>query len=102
MRTLLQITIPHEPFNTAVRDGTAGAKIGRILEATKPQAIYFTEQNGHRGAVAIVDIPDPSKIPAVAEPWFMLFNADVQFCIAMTPEDLKKSGLDEMGKKWAS
>lgn len=101
MRMLLQITIPHEPFNTAARDGTAGAKIGRILEATKPQAVYFTEQNGHRGAVVIVDIPDPSKIPAVVEPWFVTFNADVQIRIAMTPEDLKKSGLDEMGKKWS-
>ena len=44
---------------------------------------------------------DPSKIPAIAEPWFLIFNADVKFRIAMTPDDLKKSDLDAAGKKWA-
>ena len=43
---------------------------------------------------------DPSKVPAFAEPWFLTFNADVQFRVVMTPEDLKKAGLDEIGKKW--
>ena len=76
--------------------------MGRILESLRPEAIYFTEQSGHRGAIAIVDVADPSKIPALAEPWFLIFNADVKFQIAMTPDDLKKSGLDELGKKWGS
>ena len=44
---------------------------------------------------------DPSKIPSLAEPWFLTFNADVDFRVAMTPDDLKKAGLDAMGKKWA-
>jgi hypothetical protein len=99
---LLSINIPHEPFNTHVRNGSVGAKMARIMEAIKPESIYFTEQNGHRGAIAIVEVPDPSKIPVLAEPWFLLFNADVSFRIAMTPEDLKKSGIDEIGKKWGS
>jgi hypothetical protein len=71
------------------------------LEATKPEAAYFTEQDGQRGAVLIVDLPDPSKIPALAEPWFLTFEADVEFRVAMTPEDLKKAGLDEIGKAWS-
>lgn len=40
------------------------------------------------------------KIPAVSEPWFLAFNADVEFRIVMTPEDLRKSGLADVGKKW--
>jgi hypothetical protein len=48
-----------------------------------------------------VDLADPSKIPNIAEPWFLSFNADVKCRILMTPEDLKKSGLDTLGKKWA-
>jgi hypothetical protein len=102
MRMLMQITLPHEPFNKFVRDGSVGAKMGRILETLRPESIYFTEQNGHRGAIAVVEVADPSKIPALAEPWFLIFNADVQFRIAMTPEDLKKSGIDELGKKWSA
>lgn len=100
MRILMNVKIPHQQFNAAVRDGTAGSKLNRILEATKPEAVYFTEQNGQRGAVLIVDLADPSKIPALAEPWFLTFQADVEFRVAMTPDDLKKAGLDELGKKW--
>ncbi|MGQ0591151.1 MAG: panthothenate synthetase [Gammaproteobacteria bacterium] len=101
MRILLNVKIPHQQFNAAVKDGTAGEKLGQILEAIKPEAVYFTEQNGHRGAVLIVDLPDPSRIPALAEPWFLTFNADVEFRVVMTPEDLKRAGLDELGKKWS-
>jgi hypothetical protein len=101
MRLMLNVKIPHQQFNAAVKDGTAGPKLNAILEAIKPEAVYFTEQNGHRGAVLIVDLPDPSRIPALAEPWFLTFQADVEFRIAMSAEDLKKAGLDELGKKWS-
>lgn len=100
MRMLMSVTMPHEPFNAAVRDGSVGTKLERILEETKPEAVYFTERNGHRGAIVIFDLADPSKIPAVAEPWFLAFNADVEFRIAMTPADIKKAGLGDFGKKW--
>lgn len=99
MRMLMNAILPHEPFNSAVRDGTAGQKIGRILEAIKPEAVYFTEQNGHRSAICIVNINDSSQVPALAEPFFLTFNADVKFGIVMTPEDLGKADLDQF-KKW--
>jgi len=44
---------------------------------------------------------DSSEVPALAEPFFLTFNAEVEFRIAMTPEDLARSGLDALGKKWA-
>ena len=78
MRILLNVKFPHQPFNAAVKNGTAGSKLSLILEAIKPEAVYFTEQNGQRGAMLIVDLPDPSKIPALAEPWFLTFEADVE------------------------
>ena len=101
MRMLMHVRFPLEPFNSAVRDGTAGEKIQRILESVKPEAVYFTEQNGHRGGTLVVNLKDPSEIPALAEPWFLTFNAEVEFRNAMTPEDLARSGLDALGKKWA-
>jgi hypothetical protein len=101
MRVLMNVRIPHVEFNAAVKDGSAGSKLNRILESIRPEAVYFTEQDGHRGAIIVVDMPDPSKIPALAEPWFLTFNADVQFRVAMTPEDLKMAGLEELGKKWS-
>ena len=49
MRMLLNVKIPHEKFNAAVKDGTIGQKMQRILAELKPEAVYFTEYQGHRG-----------------------------------------------------
>ena len=100
MRLLMNVRIPHEPFNTLVKDGTAGKIIARILDDLKPESIYFTEQGGTRGAVAIINMDNPSQIPSFSEPFFLNFNADCEFRIAMSAEDLGKAGLDELGKKW--
>jgi hypothetical protein len=101
MRMLLHVKFPPEPFNAAVRDGSAGKKIQRILDELKPEAVYFTEYQGRRGGIMIVNVEDPSKVPMFSEPWFLLFNADCEFHIVMTPPDLAKAGLDALGKKWA-
>jgi hypothetical protein len=82
------------------RDGSIGKKIRNILEALKPEAVDFTEYESHRGAIMIVNVDDPSKVPAFAEPGFLTFNANCAFHIMMTPEDLAKAGLDELGRKW--
>jgi hypothetical protein len=100
MRVLLYVTIPHHKFNVAVKDGSAGSKLNRIMEAIKPEAVYFTEMAGGRGCVMVVDLPDASKIAALAEPWFLTFDANVEFRVVMSPDDLKRAGLDEIGKKW--
>jgi hypothetical protein len=70
------------------------------MEAMKPEAAYFSEQDGHRGGVLVVDVKDPSDVPRLAEPWFLTFNASVEFRVAMTPEDLGRAGLEELGKTW--
>jgi hypothetical protein len=101
MRMLLKVKFPHKEFNQAVRDGSIGTKMGRILEDLKPQAVYYTEQGGQRTAMVIVDLIDATKVPALAEPWFLTFSADVEFHVVMTPEDLRKAGLEELGKRWS-
>jgi hypothetical protein len=97
----MHVQMPLEPFNTAVRDGTVGRKIQQVLEAIKPEASYFTEQNGRRGGIFVVNVKDSSDVPMLAEPWFLAFNAEVEFRIAMTPEDLARADLAALGKKWA-
>ena len=97
----MNVRIPHEPFNTLVKEGTVGEIIRRILDDLKPEFVYFTEQGGTRGAIAIIDVDDPSRIPSFSEPFFLNFNADCEFRIAISPEDLGKAGLDELGKKWS-
>jgi hypothetical protein len=100
MRFLMTVQFCREKFNAAVRDGTAGVRISKILETVKPEAVYFTELDGRRTALVIVEVPDASRIPVLAEPWFLSFDADIRLQVLMTPEDLKRSGIDEIGKKW--
>ena len=100
MRMLVHVEMPLEPFNTAVRDGTAGEKIERILEAIRPEAAYFSERNGKRGGTFVVNVDSPSDVPRLAEPFFLTFDASVEFRICMTPEDLGAAGLDQLGKDW--
>jgi len=102
MKMLMHVKIPNERFNAFVKDGSVGQKVKRILDETKPEAVYFTEYDGRRGAMMIIQVDDQSKIPFFAEPWFLTFNAEVQFHIVMNPQDLGRAGLEELGKKWAS
>lgn len=101
MRMLMHVKLPIEPFNTAVKDGSVGKKMKQILDELKPEAAYFTEQDGHRGGILIIHMDDPSQVPKFAEPWFLLFNAEVKFHVVMSPEDLGRAGLEGLGKKWA-
>jgi len=101
MKMLLTVEIPHEPFNSLVRSGKAGEVIGQILETIKPEVAYFTEQEGRRGGIFIIDVQTASDIPSFAEPFFLNFQADCKFRIVMSPEDLQKAGLEALGKKWA-
>ena len=101
MRMLVHVKFPHEPFNTAVRNGTVGKTMQRILDEINPEAVYFTEYDGLRSAIMIVELTEPSDVPRLAEPWFLSFNANVEFHIVMSPKDLERGGLDALGKKWA-
>jgi hypothetical protein len=94
------IQLPVEPFNTLIRNGTIGPTITKILDDLKPEAAYFSERDGHRGAVLIVDVAGPSDVPRLAEPWFLKFDAKVEFRVCMLPQDLGAANLDALGKKW--
>jgi len=100
MKMLMFARFPHEPFNAAVKDGSVGQKIESILKELKPEAVYFTETKGHRTAAMIVELEKSSQVPVLAEPWFLTFNADVEFHVVMDPQDLKEAGLEKLGEKW--
>jgi hypothetical protein len=94
MKFIVEASLPHEPFNTYVRNGTAGEKIGQTLGSIKPEVAYFTDAGVGRGVLLIVDLPDMSHVPHVTEPLMLEFNATVHYRIAMSPQDLEAAGLD--------
>jgi hypothetical protein len=101
MRFVVHVTIPPGKFDKAIADGSIAAKMTRILEDTKPEAVYFTATNGKRGGFIVVNMNEASEMPRIAEPWFMLFDAEVEFLPTMTPADLQKADLTAIGRKWA-
>ena len=101
MRMMLKISLPVETFNQLALEGTVGHTIGMILEETKPESFYFTGNRYGRGAIAVFDLQDSSELPRVAEPWFLIFNAEIEYGPAITPEELMKAGLSEIVSKWS-
>jgi hypothetical protein len=100
MRMMILVECPLEPFNTMVRNGSAGPTMMKILDDMKPEAAYFGEREGKRGGILIVDVAKPSDVPRLAEPWFLKFNASVEFRVCMVPQDLAEADLNALGKKW--
>lgn len=101
MRILLVVRVPHEPFNTLTREGSIGTKMQAISDQIKPEAVYFTEFEGIRTWLYVVKIQEASQIPSFAEPFFLTFEADVEFHVLMTPDDLQKAELEKLGKHWS-
>jgi hypothetical protein len=92
MRVLMKIEMPTEMTNAAMANGTMSKTVRAILDEQKPEAAYFIEFGGKRTAIVVVDIAEAAQIPALAEPWFLAFNANVELHPAMLPEDLMDAG----------
>jgi hypothetical protein len=92
MRFLVKVNIPVEAGNEAARAGKLGTTIQSILADLKPEAVYFTDNNGQRTAFLFLEMRDASQIPAIAEPWFLAFNASIEIHPVMVPDDLAKAG----------
>jgi hypothetical protein len=102
MRVLLRVSIPVESGNAAAKAGTLGSTIQSILADLKPEAVYFTDFDGKRTALIVMNLQDGSQIPAMAEPWMLAFNASIECHPVMLPEDLAKatSAIDQVVKKY--
>lgn len=102
MRCLLKVSIPVETGNAAISDGSLPKTIDSILADLKPEAAYFAEDNGKRTGFIFFDLKDTSQIPAVAEPWFLAFDAHIELHPAMNVDDLKKAtpGIEKATKNY--
>ena len=103
MRMLLRVSIPVEAGNAAVKAGTLSSTVQKILADLKPEAAYFfADDEGRRSGSIVFDMTDTSQIPAIAEPWFLAFNAKVSLRPVMNPQDLEKAGtaLSESAKQF--
>lgn len=102
MRFMLKVNIPVETGNAAAKAGKLGTIIQAILADLKPEAAYFTDNDGQRAGFIFFDMQDASQIPAIAEPWLQSFNAGIELHPVMIPDDLAKaaSAIEKAVKKY--
>ncbi len=103
MRFIVKVTLPVEQGNAALLDGSMMGKLQAILDDVKPEAVYFSIEDGQRTLYVITDIRDVAQIPSAAEPWWLTFKADVSVSPAFTLGDMDAIGpaLEDVVKKWA-
>ncbi len=92
MRMMMTVSIPVEAGNRAAASGTLGSTMQRILGEIKPEAAYFAATDGKRTGYIFFDMKDSSQLPAIAEPFFLAFNAGIDVRPAMNPQDLAAAG----------
>ncbi len=102
MRFLVKAQMDVDVANELARKGTLGSTIQSIVEDLKPEAAYFIVDDGTRTAILILDMDDPSQLPAVAEPLFIALKARVEVVPAMVAEDLAEAGpaIEQAAKKY--
>ena len=102
MRFLCKARLDIETANDLARDGKLGSTIQSIMEDIQPEVAYFVADDGQRTAVFVVDMDDASQIPAIAEPWFLAFDAEFEALPAMLAEDLERAGptIEAVAKKY--
>ena len=99
MRMMLKLTIPVEAGNNAIKNGTLPKAMQAMMQNLKPEAAYFFAENGLRTALFVFNMDDVSRIPIIAEPFFMGMNAALTMIPVMNAEDLQK-GLAEAAKNF--
>jgi hypothetical protein len=91
---MIKAVIPTEHANVHFGHGTFGETMQKILGELKPESAYFALENGCRTGYFVVNMNDPSELPAKCEPLFLAFNAKLEVTPCMVPEDLMKAGPD--------
>jgi hypothetical protein len=103
MRMMMRVTFPVDTGNAAIANGTFGSTIQKYMAELKPEAAYFVAENGTRTAYFFVNMTESSQLPAMCEPAFLTFDAEVEITPAMNLDDLKAAmpGMEAAVKNFA-
>lgn len=95
MRMLLKAQIPTAVGNEMIKSGAMSKIMESAIAALKPEAAYFTLDEGDRTCFYYFDMQQSSQIPPLIESFFMDLNAKVTLQPVMNADDLR-IGLSEL------
>jgi hypothetical protein len=64
MRFMLSFQMPTERANALIKEGSLAQTMQSIMEDIKPEAAYFTNVDGARGGIFIINMDAPRSSPA--------------------------------------
>ena len=89
MRMMLQLTIPVERGNAAIKDGSIQKVIEETVKKLKPEATYFYPAHGRRRALMVFDMAKESDIVGTLEPLWLGLEAEIELVPVMNLDDLE-------------
>ena len=95
MRMMLRVMVDTAMGSEALKTGRLPQLIQALSEKIKPEAAYFSLQDGQRCGFFFFDMTDQTQMPSIAEPLYMELGAEIDLQPAMNFEDLAK-GLQSM------
>jgi hypothetical protein len=75
--------------NAAFKAGVVEKTLGDFMAKAKPEAVYFTVENGKRCGVFVFDMKESSMLPVLFEDMFQTVGAEIDLTPCMTPDELR-------------
>jgi len=89
MRMMLRARFETAAANAAFKAGTVEKTLGDFMAKAKPEAVYFTVENGKRCGVFVFDMKESSMLPVLFEDMFQTVGAEIELTPCMTPDELR-------------
>jgi mono/diheme cytochrome c family protein len=89
MRMMLRARFETAAANAAFKAGIVEKTLGDFIAKAKPEAVYFTLENGKRCGVFVFDMKESSVMPALFEDMFQAVGAEIELTPCMTPDELR-------------
>jgi hypothetical protein len=88
MRFLVIAALPTDAVNSAMKHKTFGPTMEKYISEIQPEAVYFTELDGRRSGVFIVNLNSANEIIKVSEPLYHAFGATITWHPVMSPDEV--------------
>jgi hypothetical protein len=96
MKMMMKAQLDTTTASTSLQAGRMPTVMQSMMEHLKPEASYFGPDGGCRTAFVVFQMDDPSQLPAITEPLFSEFGANVHIVPVMDSDDLER-GLTALG-----